>query len=113
VRHHPRRHRHDCDEARAAQRVRALVRLEEVEGVLAVPRGALFEKDGRRVVYWKKSTGGFDPIEVEVGRNSLSRIVVEKGIAPGDRIALRDPTRRVTATAGTAGAPGGEKKASR
>jgi hypothetical protein len=29
-----------------------------------------------------------------VGRNSVSRVVVEKGLRAGDRIALRDPTRK-------------------
>ena len=33
------------------QKVRAVVRLEEADGVIAIPRGAVFEKDGKRVVY--------------------------------------------------------------
>ena len=93
---------------RPGQQVRALIRLEEVKGVLSVPRGALFEKDGKRVVYRKDATGGSSPVEVEVGRNSLSRIVVTKGLAPGDRVALRDPTRDANPKA-----PAGEKKEAR
>lgn len=95
---------------RPGQRVRARVLLEEVDGVVAVPRGALFEKDGKRVVYRRRMTGGFEPVEVEVGRNSISRIVVERGLSPGDDIALRDPTKRdEPPSEGVAG----EKKASR
>ena len=32
------------------QKVRAVVRLEEAEGVIAIPRGAVFEKDGKREI---------------------------------------------------------------
>lgn len=86
------------------QRVRAVIRLEEVEDVIAVPRGALFDKDGKRVVYrWEG--GGFAPVEVTVSRNSISRVVVDKGLQPGDRIALRDPTLKTT-TPAASGAPG-------
>jgi HlyD family secretion protein len=87
------------------QRVRAVIRLEEAEDVIAVPRGALFDKDGRRVVYrWEG--GGFAPVEVTVSRNSISRVVVDKGLQAGDRIALRDPTAKTTAPAAKT-APGG------
>jgi multidrug resistance efflux pump len=75
------------------QRVRAVIELETAEGVLAVPRGALFEKDGQRVVY-RREGPGFVPVEVTVGRNSISRVVIEKGLRDGDRIALRDPLQK-------------------
>jgi multidrug efflux pump subunit AcrA (membrane-fusion protein) len=83
------------------QRVRAVIRLEEADAVIAVPRGALFDKDGRRVVYrWDGS--GFTPVEVKVSRNSISRVVVDEGLRPGDRIALRDPTAKGAAPGATA-----------
>ena len=75
------------------QKVRAVVRLEEADGVLTIPRGAVFEKDGRRVVY-RRAGGGFEPVEVAIGRQSISRLVVDKGLAAGDVVALRDPTVR-------------------
>ena len=83
------------------QRVRAVIELEAADGVIAIPRGALFERDGKRVVY-RREGGGFVPVEVTVGRNSVSRVVVEKGLRDGDRIALRDPLRKESPT----GAPG-------
>ena len=46
------------------------------------------------------------PVEVAVSRNSISRVVVEKGLAAGDRIALRDPTA-APRTPGSASGPGG------
>lgn len=87
------------------QRVRAVVRLEEASGLIAVPRGALFEKDGKRVVY-RWDGGAFAPVEVSVSRNSVSRVVVDRGLQPGDRIALRDPSRKEASPAAAApGAP--------
>jgi HlyD family secretion protein len=85
------------------QRVRATIVLEQAEGVIAIPRGALFEKDGKRVVY-RREGARFVPVEVAVGRNSVSRVVVESGLSEGDRIALRDPSGR-SPTGAASGAP--------
>jgi HlyD family secretion protein len=85
------------------QRVRAVVKLEEAEGVVAIPRGALFEKDGKRVAY-RQEGAGFVPVEVTVGRNSVSRIVIESGLRPGDRVALRDPSLKAVKSPGAGGA---------
>lgn len=86
------------------QKVRAVIRLEEADGVLAVPRGAVFEKDGRRVVY-RRAGGGFVPVEVTIGRQSISRLVVASGLAAGDVVALRDPTVRRPLAADAPSAP--------
>ena len=82
------------------QRVRAVVRLEEAQGVLAVPRGAVFEKDGKRIMY-RREGASFVPVEVTIGRQSIARVVVDSGLRAGDRVALRDPTRKPSA--GTSG----------
>jgi HlyD family secretion protein len=87
------------------QRVRAVIELEAADGVIAIPRGALFEKDGKRVVY-RREGGGFVPVEVTVGRNSVSRVVVEKGLRDGDHVALRDPSRKETPVAGSGAGAG-------
>lgn len=73
------------------QRVVATIALEEIKDVLAVPRGALFEKDGRRILYVRRE-GRFVPLEVQVGPNSISKVVITGGLAPGDQVALRDPS---------------------
>jgi hypothetical protein len=78
------------------QRVRAVVRLEEADDVIAIPRGAVFEKDGKRVVY-RREGGSFVPVEITIGRQSISRVVLDSGLAAGDVIALRDPTEKRTA----------------
>lgn len=85
--------RTDASFMKPGQRVRALLRLEEADAVLAVPRAALFDKDGRRVVY-RRQAGGFVPVEVKIGRQSVSQVVVDEGLQPGDVVALRDPTAK-------------------
>jgi HlyD family secretion protein len=75
------------------QKVRAVVRPDEADDVLAIPRGAVFEKDGKRVVY-RREGGAFVPVEIAIGRQSISRVVLASGLAAGDVIALRDPTAK-------------------
>jgi len=90
------------------QKARAVVRLEEADGVLAIPRGAVFEKDGKRVVY-RREGGGFAPVEITIGRQSISRVVLDSGLAAGDVIALRDPTaKRALGPAVASGAEAGK-----
>jgi HlyD family secretion protein len=97
--------RTDPETMKPGQKVRAVVRMEEAEGVLAIPRGAIFEKDGKRVVY-RQDGGSFTPVAVTVGRQSISRAVVDSGLSPGDRVALRDPTARASAAFAANGATG-------
>jgi hypothetical protein len=90
------------------QKARAVVRLEEAEGVLAIPRGAVFEKDGKRVVY-RREGRRFVPVEIVVGRQSISRVVLDSGLAAGDVIALRDPTaKRALGPSASGGAEAGK-----
>ena len=73
-------------------RVQAVIRLDEQESVIAVPRQAVFEEDDKKVVYVRRG-GGFEPVEVELGASALGRVIIENGLTEGDRIALRNPTR--------------------
>ncbi|HEV7785029.1 MAG TPA: efflux RND transporter periplasmic adaptor subunit [Thermoanaerobaculia bacterium] len=79
------------------QRVRATLLLEQRKGALLAPRQALFDREGRTVVYRRdlKAQGGngFVPVEVKLGPSSLGRVVVESGLHAGDVLAMRDPTR--------------------
>jgi hypothetical protein len=90
-------------------------------GVLHVPRGAVFERDGGTVVFVRGgasggSVGGFTPTPVKVrARTELSAVV--EGVAEGTEIALADPSRRgaasskpaATGPAVPAAAPGGRR----
>jgi len=75
---------------RPGQKVQVTITLEEMSDVIAIPRGALFEKDGRRIVYCRRGER-YVPVVVSVGPNSVARVVITKGLAPGDLVALRDP----------------------
>jgi HlyD family secretion protein len=74
------------------QRVQAVLLLDQRKDTLLVPRQAVFDREGRSVVY-RKGSRGFEPVEVKLGASTMGRIVVESGIAAGDLLALRDPTR--------------------
>jgi HlyD family secretion protein len=74
------------------QRVQAKLFLEQRKGALLVPRQALFDREGRTVVY-RRSGKGFAPVEVKLGPSTLGRVVMESGVRAGDLLAMRDPTR--------------------
>lgn len=73
-------------------RVRALLEVENQANAFAIPRQALFEKDGKKLAYVKRGQK-FEPVEVAIGSASAGRVVVTKGLSKGDEIALEDPTR--------------------
>jgi len=91
------------------QRVGADLVMDERKGVFVVPRDAIFEKDGKKVVYRRKG-GEFEPVAIELGPLALGKVVIEKGLSEGDVVALRDPTlpagQSAPATSEPAAAPG-------
>jgi HlyD family secretion protein len=94
------------DEAvmKPGQRVRATLILDK-DAALVVPRQAVVEKSGKNIVY-RLADGVFRPVEVELGASTPGRVVIEKGLAAGDRVALRDPTRALDDTKGAPGEAG-------
>ena len=83
--------RHDARMMKPGTRVRAILELENQSNAFAIPRQAMFEKEGKKLVYRKKNDS-FEPVEVTIGSSSAGRVVVTKGLKPGDEIALEDPT---------------------
>jgi HlyD family secretion protein len=73
-------------------RVRALLEVENQANAFAIPRQAMFEKEGKKLAYVKRGEK-FVPMEVTIGSSSAGRVVVTKGLAKGDEIALEDPTK--------------------
>lgn len=71
--------------------VRIIAKGRTVEGVLSIPKHALFEKDGKSHVYVREA-GGFTMKEVKILHRNESRVVIE-GVDEGAEIALVDPTR--------------------
>lgn len=80
----------DREVMKPGQRVRATLILDQ-EDALAVPRQAIIDRDGKPAVY-RQAGGGFEPVAVELGAATSGRVVIAKGLAAGDVIALRVPT---------------------
>jgi len=80
-----------------AQTVKVIIAGNPLKSVLYVPTQAVFEKNGKPVVYAKTSSG-FEPREVKVARRSEARVVLE-GVADGTEVALRDPQLPATGAA--------------
>ena len=65
--------------------------VDRVRDVLSIPVEGSFQKEGETLAYvWSGSK--FRPQAIEISRRSGDRILVAKGLQPGDRIALQDPT---------------------
>ncbi len=84
--------RTDVGKMKPGARVRAVLELENLKSAFAIPRQALFEKDGKRLVY-RKNNGRFEPVEVAISSSSAGRVVVTRGLISGDELALQDPTK--------------------
>ncbi|HTQ44612.1 MAG TPA: HlyD family efflux transporter periplasmic adaptor subunit [Polyangiaceae bacterium] len=93
----------DQDRMKPGQRARTTMSLDE-RRALAVPREAVFEKEGRKVVYVASGTA-FEERPVTLDVSSPGLVVIQSGVREGDRIALRDPTRP-TGAAGDRAAQG-------
>jgi HlyD family secretion protein len=65
--------------------------VERVPNALTIPVEASFQKSGHNVAYvWQGSK--FEERVIDVGRRSRDRILVAKGLSPGERVALKDPS---------------------
>jgi HlyD family secretion protein len=71
-------------------RVRAVLEIENRNNVFSIPRQALFEKEGKKLVYRKRG-GRFEAVPVEIATSSPGRVVVTRGLARDDQLAMRDP----------------------
>jgi HlyD family secretion protein len=90
------------------QRVKAVLRLAERRGALVVPRQAVFQLGSHNVVYRRRADGaGFEAVRVELGPADLGTAVIESGVAAGDLVAMRDPTRLAAPAAGSGNAASG------
>jgi HlyD family secretion protein len=58
---------------------------------IVIPTSALFRKAGRTVSYVRRGSK-FEETTVEVSRQSGDEALIAKGLQPGERLALKDPT---------------------
>jgi HlyD family secretion protein len=86
---------------RPGMTARVDIEVEERPRALYVPLDAVFEREGRSVVYLAGSSRSAR--EVVLGPSNADFVVVERGLARGERVLLRDPT---TGSADTSVAPG-------
>jgi HlyD family secretion protein len=86
---------------RPGMTARVDIEVEQRAKALFVPIEAVFERDGRSVVYLAGRTPR--PREVVLGPSNADFVVVEKGLSRGDRVLLRDPE---AAPPDFSGAPG-------
>jgi HlyD family secretion protein len=76
------------------QRLTASIVLDQLPQALAVPRQAIFRNDRGTYVFRRRGfRGDFEKVLVTLGSGTVGRVVVAGGLSPGDRIALRDPSR--------------------
>lgn len=81
--------RTDTNSMKPGQRVRAQLGLDPLEG-LVLPRQCVFQIDGDMVVF-RQSGDSFDTVNVKLGAGTPGLVVIEEGLASGDRVATRDP----------------------
>jgi len=64
--------------------------INQIPDVISVPLEAIFEKEGKKILYVKNGSG-FDQRIVETGQKSEDFIIIKKGLEHGAVVALRDP----------------------
>jgi HlyD family secretion protein len=65
--------------------------IERIANALSIPTQALFQRSGRNVAYvWEGAQ--FEERAIEVAKRSGDHVLISKGLNPGERVALKDPT---------------------
>ncbi len=67
------------------------VEVERLPNSIVIPATAAFER-GVRIVAYVLTNGKFEERTLEIGRRGDGKILVARGLKPGERIALKDPT---------------------
>ena len=66
---------------------------DRVKDTVYVPIEAVFEKEGKRLVYVKRGAS-FVPREVETGKRNETFVAIRRGLRKGEVVALKDPSRQ-------------------
>ena len=84
-------------ELRPGMSVKVEIITAELRDVLWLPSQAVFNRDGQRFVYLRRSNG-FSPSDVELVRAGESKLAIQ-GLKENDVVALADPTQQKEAAA--------------
>lgn len=89
--------------------------VEKIPNAINVPTQAVFEKDGKPVVY-VKTERGFEARSIQIFKRSESVMVITSGVKPNEVVALADPfstasdkKKKSDGGGGGAGMPMGQK----
>lgn len=87
--------------------------VEKIPNAINVPTQAVFEKDGKPVVY-VKTERGFEARNIRIFKRSESVMVITSGVKANDVVALADPfattsDKKKKSDGGGAGMPMGQK----
>ncbi|PYT74753.1 MAG: hypothetical protein DMG39_01950 [Acidobacteria bacterium] len=67
------------------------VAVAKIPNGVVIPSGAVFRKAGRTVAYVQRGSK-FEETPVEVSRRSTEEVLLARGLQPGERVAVKDPT---------------------
>jgi HlyD family secretion protein len=70
----------------------ARIAVDRLPSSVIVPARAVFQKDGRPVVYLLDGRA-FEPRPVEIARRGKEQVAIRSGVSPGDRVATKLPER--------------------
>jgi RND family efflux transporter MFP subunit len=70
----------------------ARIAVDKVPNAILVPVQAVFDKNGRSVAYVLRGSS-FEERAVQVERRGKSELLISSGLAPGEKVALKDPTQ--------------------
>ncbi len=65
--------------------------IEKISNAIHVPSQAVFEKEGKLVVYVQNTSGKFEAREIKLSKRSESTMVIASGLKADEIIALADP----------------------
>jgi len=70
----------------------ARIAVEKIPEAILVPVAAVFERNGRSLAYVLHGSS-FEERTVQIGRRGRLDILITKGLQPGEKVALKDPTQ--------------------
>jgi hypothetical protein len=86
--------------------------VEKVPNAVHVPNQAVFERQGKLVVFVRNAKGVFEERAIRPLKRSESSMIIESGVKPGEVIALADPNakpgdKKGGSNGGSGGGPAG------